>query len=173
MNKTFNVGDALLIVCKGFSYTAKIAAGSEFLAITRSSPVSYIGYTSAVSNGFTSFSIRGGELIFDTYNGNQPGFDHILVTVSATVPSGVNANRAFLTVYVPYLRPADAGKYYCSFMDGSSLTSSSTNLSSSSVFQLIVNSKSSSTSLKKSTSNIANKYPTYSLLILSSIKLIF
>lgn len=175
-----NTGDTFVATCYGVSKDPLVALNGAAFVVTKSSPLSSATIAFASTAATTGVTVQLTSLnptpIYDTINGNTDGYDHIIAVPSFTIPgAAASAVRGLLTIYLPYLRSGDAGKYYCAFIPGTGAaagalvfdTANNPTVAISGSIELIVVTKSSSSKMPK------NKYFEYSMLLISAYKFIF
>lgn len=165
-----NVLSTLVLGCLAITKNGVSNNYAPAFAITKGNPM--LSYTTGVSSSTTgiTLSLTGGNIIYDSVNGNRVYFDHVIVAPSFTVAVGTtNPVNGYLTMYIPFVTKFDSGTYYCNYIDGSTPTSTSS-FGTSGSFTLNVNTISGSGSQKTSASK--SKALEYSLIMLGSAKIL-
>ena len=120
----------------------------------------------AATRGSTIYPQTTGVVVYESTLGHRPGFDHFIISVRLINLFGFPGN-GHMQLYVPSVITSDAGSYYCTYYDGSSLTAAVGSFTSSLPFNLSVTTKSSQSASR-------SKYTIlqYSGVLLSSMKII-
>ena len=170
---SINSGCTFILGCFATAYNdlAQIAA----FVVSKTSPLSTYT-TTAGTSGTKAFAltVSGGTVIYDSVNGNKAGYDYIIVNPYITIPVGATTMplSGYLNMYIPLLSTSDAGTYYCSFIDGSDVSSTvATSFASSGSYTLTITTKSGSGS--QSVASSRNKALEYSLVLLGASKILF
>ena len=125
--------------------------------------------TEGTGDNYFKFVASDATLLWDSVNGHTPGNDHVIASMS--LPRVFNApGMAYSQFFIPSLRTADAGSYYCTFYDGSGAEDGTgKKYGNSGFFNLVVTtfSGSGSSSLAKRSQALD-----YSLVFLSAAQLL-
>ena len=165
--------DTFIISCVGKNYiSTSIGSGLQpAFAITRSGPASSFSMTASNNEPYVHYDLTvnpgSSTLIYDTVNGAQTGYDHVIVIYNQVYQFTAYPGRGLITMYLPVVRAGDAGSYYCNYMDGSA---ASANMVNSGSFTLTITTESASSRLYKTN---LNKYFHYSLLLFQASKFIY
>ena len=162
------MGDTLNMVCKGF-YAYK--ENSFWMVISKGATPPELDYTE--TNYYELVIDNPGTLIYDDFEGIQPGFENFVV-VPGTFSAAAASGNDYRHVGIALLKPQDAGTYHCSgiaiYYNTEYGCFDDNWYSTSGGLTIVVNTK-----IGQAHSSIAkaSQAMTYSALILSASKLLF
>ena len=171
-----NMGDSLAIECLGRGGNPLVSQATNMImafVITLNQAPTKVSITPSSGANYPTLNVDKGKIIYDSIQGNSLDYSHIFTSVYMPITTPGKFARGIMIMLLPTVKVADAGTYYCTFVDGSSDSSltGNTSVGSSQAFKLLVRLKPGQRS--GSIRSSRNKLLEYSSLLLTVSKLIY